>query len=92
MKFLPDGGTPMPRIRGDHSETTAPESHTDLAANGAIVPHKGDETFLQLAELFDVHPIRLLCGKRRLRARIRWVQSWWLGTAAAAIDARSLHA
>ena len=85
-------GTLCPSIRRNHEQTTAPQPRT-FKAKVALAAIKGDQTLAELAEQFDVTPIRSQHGRRSWRTALRiFLSPNGTATAQPAIDVKSLHA
>ena len=71
MEFLPDGGHAVPSESGETMPRRPRRNHAPaFKAKLAIAAIKGDRTLAELAEQFDVTPIRSHRGKRSLRVEL----------------------
>jgi transposase-like protein len=95
VEFLPDGGQAVARESGETMSRRPRRNHTAaFKAKVALAAIKGDRTLAQLAEQFDVHPNQITSWKVQLEEGASDVfgAGGSNGSAAPAIDVKSLHA
>jgi transposase len=93
VEFLPDGGHAVCRESGETMPRRPRRNHTPaFKAKVAIAAIKGDRTLAELAEQFDAHPNQITTWKAQLEGGAADVFGPGNGTAAPAVDVKSLHA